>query len=182
MKHLSRWLLALFAAAAPAADPPDAASKDRESEPPLLSLNGGAAEIFDPHPAFCWSAIYRPAWRFHRLGPWILFGSGLDGEYYAAGGVLVDIPLGERWALTPSFGGGYYHSSGDLDLGFDMQFRSCLELAYRFRNRHRLGLAIAHLSNGSLRNDNPGTETLSLVYSIPLDSLFRRRQARPAQD
>ena len=49
-----------------------------------------------------------------------------------------------------------------------MEFRSSLELAYRFDNRARLGLSFYHLSNASLDDNNPGTEVFSLNYSIPL--------------
>ena len=59
------------------------------------------------------------------------------------------------------------------------EFRTGIELAKRFRTGHRLGVSLAHLSNGSLSDKNPGTETLGLIYSIPLDFLFRRGPAAP---
>jgi hypothetical protein len=45
-----------------------------------------------------------------------------------------------------------------------------LELAYRFDNRSRLGLAVSHYSNASIGDTNPGTETATVYYSIPLNS------------
>ncbi|MDY0149993.1 MAG: acyloxyacyl hydrolase, partial [Kiritimatiellia bacterium] len=63
--------------------------------------------------------------------------------------------------------------SEGLTLGFEAQFRTAIEVAKRFDNGHRLGLCFAHLSNGSLSDFNPGTETLGIFYSIPLD-FFRR--------
>ena len=142
------------------------------SDPPLLSLSLGAAQIFDSHPEVFWGMEYRPAFRFCHFGPWLFFGSGKDNAFYAALGILVDLELGHNWVLTPSFGAGYYNAVNGMDLGFDAEFRSGIELARRFRNGHRIGLAFSHLSNGSLSNRNPGTETLGLVYSFPFLSLF----------
>ena len=149
-------------------------------DPPLFSLSTGAAEIFDRRQELYWGIEYRPAFRLFHLGPWLSFGTGKHHEFYAAVGVLLNIELGRDWVLTPSFGGGYYNASSGLDLGFDAEFRTGIELAKRFRNGHRLGVSLAHLSNGSLSDKNPGTETLGLSYSIPLDFLFRRGPAAPS--
>ena len=157
-----------------------AAARDRFApDPPLFSLSTGAAQIFDSRQEIYWGLEYRPAFRFFHVGPWLSFGTGTHHEFYAAAGVLLNLELGRDWVLTPSFGGGYYNASSGLDLGFDAEFRTGVELAKRFRNGHRLGLSLAHLSNGSLSDKNPGTETLGLVYSFPFDFLFRRGPAAP---
>lgn len=162
-----RWLLLLLLLL-PAAVRPAAARDWFGPEPPLINLQAGTAGVFDKQQELFWTVEYRPAVRWFHLGPWLLFGTGKSEEFYAAAGVLLDLRLGDRWVLTPSFGGGYYHAEKGLDLGFDMQFRSAIELAWRFRNGHRLGLGFAHLSNGSLGDYNPGTETLAFTWSIPL--------------
>lgn len=156
---------------------PAAAHEWFADDPPLLSLSTGAAQIFDSHQELYWGIEYRPAFRFFHLGPWLSFGTGKHREFYAAAGVLLNLELGRGWVLTPSFGGGYYNASSGLDLGFDAEFRTAVELAKRFRNGHRLGISLAHLSNGSLSDQNPGTETVGVAYSIPLDFLFRRPAA-----
>lgn len=156
---------------------PAAAHEWFAEDPPLFSLSAGAAEIFDSHQEIYWGVEYRPAFRFFHLGPWMSFGTGKKQEFYAAVGVLLNLELGRGWVLAPSFGGGYYNASSGLDLGFDAEFRTGLELAKRFRNGHRLGISLAHLSNGSLSETNPGTETFGVSYSIPLDFLFRRAAA-----
>ena len=48
------------------------------------------------------------------------------------------------------------------------QFRQSLDLEYRFANGHRLGIRVAHISNASIHNSNPGEEELLLTYSLPL--------------
>ena len=71
--------------------------------------------------------------------------------------------------LTPSFAPHYYWGDNKkLDLGYALEFRSQLEAAYRFDDRSRLGMAIGHYSNASLGDSNPGTEFLTVYYSIPL--------------
>ncbi len=92
---------------------------------------------------------------------------------FIGAGVLVDIYLGRRFVLTPSFSPTIWRGKTDtLDLGYPLEFRSQMELSYRFNDRSRLGLSISHYSNASLGNTNPGTETVSVYYSIPLNILF----------
>ncbi len=55
-----------------------------------------------------------------------------------------------------------------------MEFRSQIEFAYRFDDRSRLGVAVSHMSNASLGESNPGTESAMLYYSLPFDTLFGR--------
>tara|TARA_R110000787_G_scaffold15656_3_gene48522 strand:+ start:282 stop:740 length:459 start_codon:yes stop_codon:yes gene_type:complete len=93
-----------------------------------------------------------------------------DGGAYGYGGLLMDIFFGRRIVLTPSFAAGLYHDGNGRDLGHAVEFRSSIELAYRFDDRTRLGVAFYHLSNAHLGSSNPGTEVLGVVYSIPLGS------------
>ena len=155
-------------------NPASAAAPRFADGPPLVSLGVGVAQVFDNHQEFFWGVEYRPAFRLFHVGPWLLFGTGKNDEFYAAAGVLADVELGRGWVFTPSFGAGYYNASDGLDLGFDIQFRTAVELARRFGRGQRLGLCFAHLSNGSLSDTNPGTETLSISYSFPIDFFFRR--------
>ena len=155
---------------------PAAARAWLADEPAHLLCTGlGVAEVLDK-PRFCtWNVELRPAWSYRHLHPWFFIGTGKHDTCYAAAGVLADFALGERWRLTPSFGVGYYNSSG-LTLGHHAEFRSGIEISRRFRNGQRLGLAFAHLSNGSLGDRNPGTETLGLFWALPLDALAGRRE------
>ena len=104
--------------------------------------------------------------------PWAGLEVTSDGAVYGLGGILADIALGPSVRLTPSLGVGAYHDGGGKDLGHTVEFRSQIELAYRFEGGPRLGLAFGHISNASLGDDNPGTEILTLYYMIPLDALF----------
>lgn len=93
-----------------------------------------------------------------------------DGEvdtFYTSAGILMNIALDDRWQLTPSFGAGYYNNGHGLNLGLDMEFRSALEMSFELSNGQRVGLAVVHLSNSSLSDANPGTETVQLNWMIP---------------
>ena len=70
--------------------------------------------------------------------------------------------------LIPSFGVGLFDDSEEVQLGNKLEFRSGIEIAYEFRNKVRAGVAIFHLSNGGISNQNPGTEALVFSVCIPL--------------
>jgi len=74
--------------------------------------------------------------------------------------------------LTPSFGVGAYDEGDGKDLGDTIEFRSQVELAYRFDNRSRVGVAFSHISNAGIGDRNPGTEILNVYYAYPLDAIF----------
>jgi len=116
---------------------------------------------------------YRSDYKLWHLKPFVAAAGATGGHGFFGAGVLLDIYFGRRLVVTPSFAPHLY-VGGDskLDLDYPLQFRSQLEIAYRFDDRSRLGLAISHYSNASLGDTNPGTETLTLYYSVPFDKLF----------
>ena len=79
-----------------------------------------------------------------------------------------DFYLGAHWYLTPGIGIVGFDGSDKLDLGLALEFRSGLELGYRFSSQVRLGLALYHLSNASLGDENPGTEEIVISVNFPL--------------
>jgi len=105
--------------------------------------------------------------------PFAALGGASSGHGFLGAGILWDLYFGNRVVVTPSFAPHLYAGGdSDLDLDHPIEFRSQLEFAYRFDDRSRLGLAISHYSNASLGDTNPGTETLSLYYTVPLDKLW----------
>jgi lipid A 3-O-deacylase len=95
-----------------------------------------------------------------------------DGAGYVYGGISLDIFLGNRLVFRPSFAPGLYAKGKGYDLGHVVEFRSAAELAWRFDDRSRLGIEFYHLSNAHLGDKNPGEESLTLTYAIPIDRLF----------
>ena len=57
-------------------------------------------------------------------------------------------------------------------LGHDLEFRSQIEIAYRFDDRARLGLSLSHMSSASIGDKNPGTESIMVTYALPIENLF----------
>ena len=95
-----------------------------------------------------------------------------DAAGYAYAGFMLDIFFGRRFVLTPNVAAGLYFDGDGKDLGSVIEFRSGIELAYRLDSRTRLGVAFHHISNASISDNNPGTETLTLVLSLPLNNVF----------
>lgn len=97
-----------------------------------------------------------------------------DGATNIYAGISLDIFFGNRVVVRPSFAPGLYFKGGGHDLGHVVEFRSGIEIAYRFDDRSRLGLELYHLSNAHLGSKNPGEESIVLHYSIPTSKLFGR--------
>lgn len=116
---------------------------------------------------------YRSDYKLWIFKPFASVAYASTDHGFIGAGVLVDIYFGRRFVLTPSFAPQYYWGGDSkLDLDYPLEFRSQLEAAYRFDDRSRLGLAISHYSNARLGDTNPGTEAVSLYYSIPLQGWF----------
>lgn len=88
-----------------------------------------------------------------------------DDATFAHLGFRVELPLGDRFVLTPQFGAGYYDAGNDKDLGGHLQFRSGIEAAVRLNRQQRLGLLLYHLSNAGIESHNPGEESLVLQWT-----------------
>ena len=115
---------------------------------------------------------YRSDQKFWELKPFGAIAATNTGSFFIGAGVLMDIYMGRRFVITPSFAPHYYsQGNADKNLDYKLEFRSQLEIAYRFDDRSRLGLSVSHYSNASLGDNNPGVESLLLNYSIPTDNI-----------
>lgn len=147
----------------------------RADDPAFLSFSGGYFDFNrqkDPGAEF--RLEYRSDYKipYIQWKPFVAGGGATSGHGFIGAGVLWDVYFGNRVVVTPSFAPHLYVGGDkDLDLGHPLEFRSQLEVAYRFDDRSRLGLAISHYSNASLGDTNPGSETLSVYYSIPMDKI-----------
>lgn len=148
----------------------------KAEEPAFLALSVGAYDMNDDSTAGEFRAEYRfsEANKLWIFTPFIGVMATTDKAVYGYAGLGVDIPLGQRVVLIPSAAVGAYHDGDGKDLGHTLEFRTGLELAYRFDNRSRLGIAWHHISNANLGDSNPGTESVVLTYSMPTDTLFGR--------
>lgn len=164
MRRLLLGLAALLATTLPAA----------AEEPSFISLGAGYYDLFDDQGAGEARLEYRfsEQERLWFFTPFIGVTATTDAAAYGYAGVGIDIFFGRRWVATPNFAVGVYGNGDGKDLGHAIEFRSGLEVAYRFDDYSRLGLSFTHISNAGLDERNPGVESLVLVYSIPFHKLF----------
>jgi len=138
-------------------------------EPTSIALSAG---IFDTAGDEAAEAGLELRWA-NRL-PWglgvILGVSGNEDEaVWGHLGLRLPFALGAtRWRLQPSFAVVAYDKGESKELGQTLEFRSALELHYAFANHQSLGLLFYHLSNASLSDVNPGSNSLVLVWAVPI--------------
>jgi len=142
----------------------------RADEPDFLAIGGGAFDVFDDDVAGEFRVEYRSDLRLWHFSPFVGASLTTDGAVYGFGGVGIDIFLGSRFVLTPNAALGLYAEGDGKDLGGPIEFRTGAELAYRFDDYARLGIAFHHVSNAGIYDLNNGEESLLLLYSLPLGS------------
>jgi len=100
-------------------------------------------------------------------------GDSFSGSGFFGAGTQLDVFLGRRVVFSPSVTANLYTGgNADLDLDAPIVFRFQVELAYRFDNRSRLGVAISHYDNLELGSTNPGAESVTVYFSYPLTGWF----------
>lgn len=138
-----------------------------------LNLQAGIFHAFGRKKEALFGAEYRAGWGLSLFHPFLGIFATHKGSVYGYGGILADIPVGKRIFITPSAAIGGYHKGGDgRDLGGILEFRTGIEVSYRFDNDSRLGASFSHISNADIYNFNPGTEIATITYAIPLNELF----------
>lgn len=147
----------------------DDSTAPRTDDPAFLTFQSGAWDVIAQNKmAAAWAMEYRDdtkLWIFKPFGGMMMnSNAGLDAYI----GILLDLYMGRRIVAQLGFAPTIYYRGTGIDLGFPLEFRSSLELAYRFDDRSRLGVQMYHLSNASLGWKNPGTEVLMLSYSVPI--------------
>lgn len=163
------------------------------ADPDLISVGGGLYDqgLIDPNIGFLdvsetdnrkEAADFRLEYRFGtsllpftepfaKVKPWIGAEATSDGAVYGVGGILIDVPIGP-FVFTPSFGAGLYADGGGKDLGSALEFRTQLELGYQFENQSRFSVSYSHISNANISETNPGSNIMSVYYSVPASWLL----------
>lgn len=165
---MRRLLLALAALTVIAVPPASA------EEPAFVSFGAGYYDLFDDQSAGEARLEYRfsEANKLFFFTPFVGVTATTDAATYGYAGVGIDIFFGRRWVVTPNFAAGVYGDGDGKDLGHAIEFRSGVEVAYRFDDYSRLGVSFTHISNAGLDERNPGVESLVVMYSMPFDRLF----------
>jgi lipid A 3-O-deacylase len=141
--------------------------------PEAVSASTGAFELRDEVDAYeaGWEVRFA-ARRFRLLPRWApdmipVAGAMANSRsiLYTYAGFRFEVPLDERWLVSPGWATGLYYRGYSKNLGGVLEFRSHVELAYRLPGDSRIGLCLYHLSNGGIFDFNPGSESLVLTYS-----------------
>lgn len=101
-----------------------------------------------------------------ELKPTVGVTATADEGYWFYAGFRWDIPTKGRWVPSLSTAVTAYEQGDGKDLGGVLQFRSGFDLAYRLDGGSRVGLSLYHLSNASIHDYNPGSESLVLFWSL----------------
>ncbi|HVY12576.1 MAG TPA: acyloxyacyl hydrolase [Alphaproteobacteria bacterium] len=102
------------------------------------------------------------------------FETTTDGALYGFGGFVFDIPIGKHFVLSPNEAVGLWYNGNGKYLGSFVEFRSTVEVGYRFDDESRLDVAFGHISNAGLTSQNHGVEILSVYYHMPIQKIFGR--------
>lgn len=132
----------------------------------------GYADVLDDYEDSAQFGIeYRARSVGYGVRPTVGFNIDHLGAKYGYAGLNFEWPITGNWIAMPNFMVGAYSPGGGKDLGAALEFRSGIEFAYELENMHRIGIAFNHISNASLHNKNPGSETLLLSYSVPFGAV-----------
>lgn len=99
------------------------------------------------------------------VGPAVGMIANEDGGRFGYAGIYADVACG-KVVLTPLLAVGAYRQGDSIDLGGTFEFRESLETAYRFSERWRAGMAIAHISNAHLHRKNPGQHDFFVTCAV----------------
>ena len=143
----------------------------RAEPPSFISIGAGYYDPIKGDRAAAEARVeYRHGERFWLFKPFAGMTLTSDPSYFGYAGVLTDIYFGKRVVVSPSVAVGGYLRHRGKDMGSVFQIRSGLEVAYRLEDRSRIGVIFYHFSNAGLGDDrNPGSEAISLTYSIALN-------------
>jgi lipid A 3-O-deacylase len=140
--------------------------------PPRLEFGAGAFDLRPsgrPHAAT--AGDFRAEYHFGDVvwafSPFIGAEVTTSAATYAYVGLGIDFNLAPNWVVTPNGAGGFFQRGFGSPMGSWFEFRTGLEVAYKFEDQSRFGLAFHHMSNAGLAHTNPGQESLVLTYQIP---------------
>ena len=113
---------------------------------------------------------------FRIIQPHIGFMGTHKESFYSWFGLGADIFLGKRRKiiLHPNLAVGYITGQQrDIQLGYQIEFKSGGDIMYRLKNGSRIGIGGYHLSNAALGEHstlgtlNPGSEVVLFKYQVP---------------
>jgi len=107
-----------------------------------------------------------------RLSYWrgLGFMAGLtatdESSVWVYAGARYDLTDRSAWTIAPGFAVSLYEQGDGKDLGQPLEFRSSIEVGRRVSEELRVGLIFYHLSNASMKEVNPGSNSLVLSFAF----------------
>ena len=144
------------------------------ADPPRIAVGAGAFDVTPSSTSHTGgtAAELRAEYRFGDVLWFVAPFIGVEGTssaaFYGYGGFGIDINFGPNIVLTPNVAAGYFARGNGTNLGSWWEFRAGVEVAWRFEDMSRLGVAVHHMSNAGLTKRNPGQQSVLLMYSVPL--------------
>jgi hypothetical protein len=140
-----------------------------KKEPGYLVFAGGLYSVLD-----LWATTgfvnlqFQPGCKLWVLRPQLGFLASFSGSYMIYAGLTWPATPVKWLVIQTGAAIGYYESGEGVNLAYPLEFRLSLSILYKFRNSAQLGLEIAHISNADLGPPNPGTESVSVIYQLPM--------------
>ncbi len=94
-----------------------------------------------------------------------LTGTG-DSAVWVYGNVRYDWELSDQWVVTLFTGVSLFEEGDGKDLGGPVEFRSGFEISRRFASGSRFGVHFYHLSHARIYEDNPGSNSIGLIWAF----------------
>jgi predicted heme/steroid binding protein len=141
-------------------------------EQSAIAISAGGYDAFDSEDNAVEVGIeyrFAPSPNFYNLIPAVGASVTSDGAYWAYAGIRYDWSLSTNWLVTPHFALAAYENGAGVDLGYGLEFRTGLDIAYQLTDKSRLSLGYYHMSNADLGDDNPGADSIIVSYSYMLD-------------
>jgi hypothetical protein len=135
--------------------------------PSHLQVGVGIFDVDKPHQRALVQLEYRFEPHFHHIRPLVALMATNKRSVFLCAGAGWDIFLGKRVVITPSFAPGLYYHGRGKNLGFPLNFRSSIDVAFVLGNKGRVGVQFFHISNARLFLHNPGVDCLIFYYAIP---------------
>ena len=140
--------------------------------PDVITLGLGVFDPFKQDPASGEARLeYRWGQKLLFIGPMVGVMANTDGGVHGYIGGFFDFRVGNL-TVTPSAGPGLWRQGGSKDLGGTFEFHTALDFAYTFEGGSRLGMKLSHISSAHINRKNPGSESLTLTYTLPVGNMF----------
>ena len=138
-------------------------------DPKLIAISGSYYDFNKKvNTAFEGRIEYRHDKGWWKIKPFAGISGTSDESFYVFAGGLINFFIGKHFVITPSFAPGLYSKGNGKELYHPLEFRSQIEIAFRFTNGARIGASIGHMSNASLGPPNPGVEYFAGTIAFPL--------------